>query len=227
MKKIRRTSLLFIALIGSCLFSSCFDLVVQIDMNHDGSGQIKATLNLSKSKTKVASLLKLRSVNGIKIPSEATIRQEMEKTVRTLKATSGISNVQYSLDLTNYIAVLSCNFKNVQALNNFSRTMSQQLKTQISSYNSYSFDPTTQTFSRTYKYSPEWAKEFSKIPSNDQKLFGDAYYTNIIRFQKNIKSQTNKQAKVSSNARGVMLKVKATDLINGNTSLANTVTLTK
>lgn len=227
MKQFKRTFLFLLFIAHTALLSSCFDLVEQIDMNNDGSGQIKATLNLSKSRTKVASLMKLKSVNGINIPSQATVKQEMEKAVRTLKATAGISNVQYSLDFNNYIAILSCDFKSVQALNEFSNTLSQQFKTKITSYNSYKFDPATQTFVRNYKYVPDIAKEFAKIPSADQKLFDEAYYTNIIRFNKNIKSQSNKVAKLSSNSRAVFLKVKATNLINGSTSLSNTITLTK
>ncbi|RZF61959.1 hypothetical protein [Sphingobacterium corticibacterium] len=213
--------------IGCLTLSSCFDLVEQIDMNHKGAGTIKATLNLSKSRTKVASLMKMKQFNGIDIPSETTIKQEMAQVVRTLKSTSGISDVQYNLDFQNYIATLSCHFENVQALNDFSKTLSGQFKTQITSYNSYQYDRASQTFSRSYTYTPNLAKEFSKVPNDDRDLFADAYYTNIIRFDKNIQSQSHKNAKISANKQAVFLKVKATDLINGSTSLTNTITLVK
>ncbi|MBD1434397.1 hypothetical protein H8B06_16310 [Sphingobacterium sp. DN00404] len=213
--------------IGCLTLSSCFDLVEQIDMDHKGAGTIKATLNLSKSRTKVASLMKMKQFNGIDIPSETTIKQEMAQVVRTLKSTSGISDVQYNLDFQNYIATLSCRFENVQALNDFSKTLSGQFKTQITSYNSYQYDRASQTFSRSYTYTPNLAKEFSKVPNDDRNLFADAYYTNIIRFDKNIQSQSHKNAKISANKQAVFLKVKATDLINGSTSLTNTITLVK
>ncbi|GHE32837.1 hypothetical protein GCM10017764_14780 [Sphingobacterium griseoflavum] len=196
-------------------------------MKQDGSGSIKATLNLSKSKTKVASLMKLKNVNGIQIPSQATVTKEMERAVRTLKATPGISNVQYTLDFNNYIATLSCNFKSVEALNEFSNMLSKQFKTNVTSYNSYAFQPSVPAFSRHYKYMPDVGKEFAKISADDQKLFGDAYYTNIIRFEKHIKTQTNASAKISSNGKAVLLKVPAIALFRGSTSLANTITLTK
>ncbi len=227
MKHLKRLSLYFILAVSTFLFAGCFDLVEQLDMNADGSGKINATLNLSKSRTKVASLMKLKSVNGIDIPSEATVRREMERTVQTLKNTAGISNVQYKLDFNNYIATLSCDFKSVQALNQFSQTLSQQFKTKITSYNSYSYDKATQTFARNYRYMPQIGKEFAKISTEDQKLFADAYYTNIIRFSKPIKSQSNQTAKLSGNSRAVLLKIKATNLIKGTASLSNTITLTK
>lgn len=213
--------------IGCLTLSSCFDLVEQIDMDYRGAGSIKATLNLSKSRTKVASLLKMKRFNGIDIPSETDIKQEMEKVVRTLKSTQGISNVQYNLDFNNYIATLSCNFENIQALNDFSKTLSSQFKIQITSYNSYRYDPASLTFTRSYTYTPNLAKEFSRIPNEDKNLFADAYYTNIIRFDKNIQSQRHKDAKISANKRAVLLKAKAVDLINGSTNLTNTITLVK
>lgn len=224
---IKRFPLLIMLIIGCLTLSSCFDLVEQIDMKQSGTGTIKATLNLSKSRTKVASLLKMKQFNGIDIPSEATIKQEMEKVVRTLKSTQGISDVQYNLDFNNYIATLSCHFEHVQALNDFSKTLSNQFKTQLTSYNSYRYDRASQTFTRSYTYTPNLAKEFAKIPGEDKDLFAEAYYTNIIRFDKNIQSQSNKNAKISANKQAVLLKVKATDLINGSTSLTNTITLVK
>lgn len=214
-------------ILGCLTLSSCFDFVEQIDMTHRGAGTIKATLNVSKSRTKVASLLKMKQFNGIEIPSETTIKKEMQQVVRTLKATPGISNVHYSLDFNNYIATLSCHFDNVQALNDFSKALSAQFKTQITSYNSYRYDATSQTFNRSYTYTPHLAKEFSKIPNDDKNLFADAYYTNIIRFDKNIQSQSHKNAKISANKQAVFLKVKALDLINGSTHLTNTITLVK
>ena len=196
-------------------------------MNHQGSGQIKATLNLSKSRSKVSSLMKLKQFNGINIPSEAQIRQEVQQIVQELKATEGISEVQYQLDFNNYIASLSCHFDDVQALNTFSKTLSSKFKIPITSYNSYSYNRSTQTFKRSYQYSPAMGKEFAKIPTNDQQLFADAYYTNIMRFDKTIQAQAHTQAKVSANKQAVLLKVKATDLATGKVKLSNTITLTK
>src|SRR5690606_2705135 len=220
--------LLFSLLLAGCIsLTGCFDLIEQIDMSHRGSGTIKATLNLSKSRTKVASLLKMKQFNGIAIPSESTIRQEVAKVVQTLKSTKGITDVRYQLDFNNYIATLSCNFEHIQALNDFSRTLSNQFKTQITSYNSYRYDQATRTFTRSYTYTPDMAKQFSKVPNDDKSLFSDAYYTNIIRFDKNIQSQSHQDAQISANKRAIFLKVKATDLIKGSTSLTNTITLVK
>src|SRR5690606_21277068 len=146
------------------------------------SGAIKATLNMSKSRSKVASLMKLKSVNGINIPSEATIKKEMETAVKLLRNTTGISNVQYNLDFNNYIATISCDFQSINALNDFTKTLSKQFNSQITSYNSYEFNNNTQSFKRNYTYMPSIGKEFSKLSAEDRKIFDEAYYTNIVRF---------------------------------------------
>lgn len=219
--------LLFCAVLSCMALSSCFDLVEQVDMKTDGSGAIKATLNMSKSRSKVASLMKLKSVNGINIPSEATIKKEMETAVKLLRNTTGISNVQYNLDFNNYIATISCDFQSINALNDFTKTLSKQFNSQITSYNSYEFNNNTQSFKRNYTYMPSIGKEFSKLSAEDRKIFDEAYYTNIVRFNSPVKSSSHQEAKIASNRKAVLLKVKATDLITGKANLSNQITLTK
>ncbi|UIR57502.1 hypothetical protein LZQ00_06700 [Sphingobacterium sp. SRCM116780] len=225
MKKLKSYYVLF-ALICSCtLFTSCFDFIEEINLKTDGSGTIKATLNLSKSSTKVASLMKLKSVNGIQIPSKEKIKKETEDMIRILKNTEGISQVQHSLDFNNYIATVSCNFASVRALNSFSKALATHFKSSLGTNNSYAYDTKTRVFSRSYTYAPAINKEFSRISEADKKFFNDAFYTQIIRFDQTVKAQQHAAGKISSSAKAVLLKLKATDLITGKASLANAITL--
>jgi len=98
MIKLKSFSRLIILICCCSLLTSCFDFIEDINLNANGSGSIKATLNLSKSSTKVASLMKLKSVNGIQIPTKEKIKSETEDMIRILKNTPGISQVQYNLD---------------------------------------------------------------------------------------------------------------------------------
>jgi len=216
---------LFTLVLACGLLTGCFDLLEDINIKNDGSGTIKATLNLSKSSTQVASLMKLKSVNGIKIPTSDDIKSETEAMIRILKSTKGISNVQYQLDFTNYIASVSCNFTSIDALNAFSKAVSTHFKSTLGENNNYSYNPHAGKFTRSYTYSPTIGKEYAKISQTDKKLFDEAYYTQIIRFEKTIKSQKHTQAKISSNSKAIFLKLKATELVNGNASLANTIIL--
>ena len=88
-------SRLLILLLVSVLLSGCFDVVEEVTMHNNGAGTIKATMNLSKSKTKVASLMKLDKVDGVKIPTQGDIRREMAAIVSILQKTPGISNVRH------------------------------------------------------------------------------------------------------------------------------------
>ncbi|WP_241790595.1 hypothetical protein [Sphingobacterium rhinopitheci] len=205
--------------------TSCFDIVEEIDLKSNGSGAIKVTVNLSKSRTKVSSLMKLDKVDGLKIPSERDIRSEISKITTTLKKTNGISNVHSSLDFTNYIAVVSCDFRNINALNTFVKTLSAQFKTSLSDYSIYSYDAKSKTLSRTYKYNSAGQKELNKLKPENQKSLQNAYFTYIYRFEHTVATQKNSLAKVSSNKKAVMLKANVLDIVNGKANLSNTITL--
>lgn len=225
--RIRKYKVFLYLLFFITIFSltGCFDVVEDINLKSNGSGSIKATFNLSKSKTKVASLMKLDKVDGMKIPSKTEVQNEVNTVVKLLKQTQGISNVQYTLDFNNFIATLSCDFTNVAALNSFTKTLSSHFKTKVSSYSSYSYDPKTKVFARSYTYSDEAKKGLSKLKPENQKSFGDAYFTSIYRFQDNVIKQDNKIGKVAGSKKAVMMKVGILDLVNGKANLSNKIAL--
>lgn len=218
-------------ILGLCLcislfsLSSCFDIVEEIDMKANGSGSIKGTLNLSKSKTKTASLMKLDKIDGFKVPSESDIRREVGTIVSLLEKTKGISNVNYRLDFKNYIASISCDFQNVQALNAYTKTLGAHFKSRFNENTNYTFDAKTKTFVRTYKHSAEAKKEFGKLGAENQKSFNQAYYTSIYRFDQGVVKQSSDLAKLSPNKKAVMLKTSIYSLIAGKTNLANSIVL--
>lgn len=225
MIKLKSLLLLIVAAFCSFLLTGCFDFIEDININNDGSGTIKATLNLSKSSTKVASLMKLKSIQGIEIPSQEKIQSQTETMIAILKKTDGISNITYSLDFTKYIATVSCSFSSVKALNAFSEAIASHFKTSIEGVNSYAYNTKTGVFTRSFTAPSKLNKEYTKISETDKKYFDNAFYTQIIRFDKTIKSQENKSAKISTSSKSVLLKLKATDIVSGKTTLKNTITL--
>ena len=225
MHKNKNILTLILLLLSCCLFTSCFDFVEEIDLKNNGSGRIKATLNLSKSGSKVASLMKLKSVSGITIPTESSIREQSETINKILRSTPGISQVQYSLDFKNYIGSISCQFDNIEALNRFTETLAKHFKSPLGKHNSYAYNKNTKTLVRTYKYTADMNKGFSKLSTKDRSLFDDAFYTSIMRFDESVKSQSHQDAKISATKKAVLLKLKATDLILGKASLTNSITL--
>jgi predicted amino acid racemase len=65
------------------------------------------------------------------------------------------------------------------------------------------------------------------LGSDNTTQFADAFYTQIVRFEKPVIAQVNNQAKVAGNKKGVLLKLLFTDLVYGKSTLANKITLTK
>lgn len=212
--------------VSSCfLLSGCFDIVEDVSFRSDGSGIIKATINLSKSKTKVASLMKLKEVDGMKIPKPADIQQEMTKIVAILKKTPGISQVQHSLDFDNFIGTLSCKFVSVDALNTFTNTLSKQFKTNISGYSSYAYQPKAGVFERKSSYNTEAKKKLESLSPESKKSFQDAYFSTIYRFAQPIISVSNPSAKISSNKKAIMMKMPALQVMDGSINLSNKIQL--
>ncbi len=222
---IKKVYLLVIGVFISMSLSSCFDIVEEINMKSDGSGAIVGTLNMSKSRTKVSSLMKLDKIDGFKIPNQAEIRKQVTTLVQLLKNTKGISNVKYKLDFTNYIASISCDFQDVNALNAYTATLAKHFKTNLNTYSSYSYNSSNKTFVRSYKHNPEAKKEFDKLKPENQKSFDQAFYTSIYRFQQPVLKQSNASGKVSTNKQAVMIKVPIPTLINGKANLANTIVI--
>lgn len=209
------------------IFSSCFEIIEEISLRPDGSGDMTITVNLSQSRTKVASIMMMDSVQGYKVPSKQTIQKEMAKAVADLSKMPGISNVKSSTDFTNYIATISFSFKELSHINNVSRSILQARKIQATNISVYSFNKATGTFKREYKYYPAAKTEYNKLKKEDRDIFRTASYTSIYRFPAAISTSANPSANISKSRKAVMQKSNILDLINGKTNLSNQVQLAK
>ncbi|MNI07024.1 hypothetical protein D3C73_600250 [compost metagenome] len=171
--------------------------------------------------------MKMKSIKGIQIPTQAEMEKEIRAAVQLLKQTKGISNVQYQTDFTNFIVNISCDFSQIESLNAFSDILANRFRTKISNSNRYYYNAQTNIFERKFVTSCDWKAKFNQLGSDNTTQFADAFYTQIIRFEKPIASQVNNKAKVAANKKGVLLKLLFTDLVYGKSTLANKITLTK
>lgn len=222
--KITKISLGVFLLTAVISLSSCFQFIEEITMNTNGSGTMKLTLNMSQSKAKLASIMLLDSVNNRKVPSQKDIQKYMTESVDFLQKADGISNVKKSTDLTNYILSLSFDFTDVSKINGLSKKIMAKQKTQIPVY-SYSYNKSSQVFSRNYQPSAQLKTEFNKLPGKDKTIFNSATFVSIQRFSKNIASNQNQTVKVSASGKAAMQQVKAMDFINGRANLNNSIQL--
>ncbi|MGM9478590.1 hypothetical protein ACS5PU_19360 [Pedobacter sp. GSP4] len=217
--------LLFIVLIP--ILSSCFEVIEEISIKNDGTGEVTLTINLSQSKTKVASVMLLDSVQGYKVPSKQKIQQELNEAVAYLRKSEGISNVKSTSDFNNYIATISFSFKDVSNINNITKNILAQQKIKATNTSSYSYNKATKTFSRKYQSVATAKTEFNKLKAKDKAVFNGATYTSIYRFESAVTSTTNPASNVSKSKKAVMLKSNITDLINGKINVSNAIQLSK
>ena len=206
--------------------NSCFDILEEINLNDDGSGKITLTFNLSKSKTKIASLKLLDSVNGHKVPDENDVETFLDEAILHLQTEKGISNVQKKTDFDNYIFSLSCEFTSITNIDKVINDLMAKQKIKPF-HSSYKYDKEGKVFSLNYNYKSESKSQYNKLKENDKKVFNDAYYISIYRFENEIISYTNTNAKLSKSKKAMMLKSSALDLINGKTNLTNQIHLNK
>ncbi|MEX6626975.1 hypothetical protein [Tenacibaculum salmonis] len=221
MSKIR---FLFLSIISLFLFTSCFEFVEEISFNKDGSGSATFTINLSESKTKIASILLLDSINGYKVPSKNTIKNKVATIVQKIKTIKGIDEVKNTLNFEDFIVTISCNFDKVEALNTVLSTFSSKKEALvIKNHKHFKYDKTAKIFTRSHHFNI--GKEFQKTKMKDRKVFETATFTGVYRFENPVVSCTNKLAKISKSKKAVMLRVKAQNIITNQQSIKNNIKL--
>ncbi|MCY0969113.1 hypothetical protein [Chryseobacterium wangxinyae] len=212
----------FLLLLPLLFLTSCFDILDKVNMKADGSGEYSLILNASKSKTRLASLSKMETVNGKKVPKKAEIEAKINETARIFKSVPGISNVKTSMDFDNYIIKLSCNFRKIENINagleqlKTKNILGKMIPTQI-----YNNNPAKKTFSRnkinTFK------SDYDKLSSADKEVFNNAKYTSVLQFENTVKSQSNSSYQLSPNKKAMKLEGNILDFILQKKQIQNTV----
>lgn len=210
-------------LIPLFLLTSCFDILDKVNVKADGSGEYSLILNASKSKTRLASILKMETVNGKKVPKKAEIEAKINEAARVFKSVPGISNVKTSMDFDNYIIKLSCNFKKIENVNagleqlKAKNILGKMIPTQI-----YNNDSTKKIFTRnkinTFK------SDYDKLSTADKEVFNNAKYTSVLQFENIIKSQSNSAYQLSPNKKAMKLEGNVLDFILQKKQIQNTIT---
>jgi hypothetical protein len=222
MKKITY-SFLFICLIS---FTSCFEIIEQVFVKTDGSGNFQLVLNFSKSKTKINAIMKMKTINGHNVPTQQEIINKIADIEKATAKTTGISLVKTSMDFDNYIATITCHFNKVNQLNSIIKSVSEidNKKSNIIE-KSYDYDAATNIFARINKISLK--KDYNKMSNADKEIFTTANYTAIYKFENAVTTVSNKDAKVSPSKKAVMLQQNVLDVITEKKSIENKITLTK
>lgn len=209
----------------SLSLTSCFEIIEEIKLFRNGSGEVVLTFNLSQSKTRVASVMLLVSINGYKVPSKKDINHELNAITNNLRNSTGISKVNSNVDFNNYIATISFSFKEVSNINNVFKNILARQDIQVPNQNLYSFNANNQVFIRKYQSDRNTISSFNKLKKEDKEVFKNAQFTSITRFEQSVKSVNNKSAIVSKSKKAVMLKANMMDLIYDKSNISNQIQL--
>ncbi len=219
--------ILFVLIAIAICCSSCFQVIEEINVRNNGSGDVTLTLNFSQSKTKLASIMLLDSVSGYKVPSKTDVQRKLNETVEYLRKSEGISNVKKSLDFNNFIATISFSFNDVSNLNNLTDDVMKSLKVKNVNQSSFVYNKNQGSFSRSYVYTTDAKTEYNKLNEDAKSVFKSAAYTGIYRFENEIATFNNKLSTVSKSRKAIMMKASVLDLINGRVNISNKIQLTK
>lgn len=194
------------------LLTSCFDILDKVNVKADGSGEYSLILNASKSKTRLASISKMETINGKKVPKKSEIEAKINEAARIFKTVPGISNVKTSMDFDNYIIKLSCNFKKIENVNaGLEQLKVKNLLGKMIPTNIYSHNPQKKSFTRnkinTFK------SDYDKLSAADKEVFNNAKYTSVLQFENTVKSQSNNAYQLSPNKKAMKLEGNILDFI--------------
>ena len=215
--------LLFI-FISSFILTSCFDIIEELNLNNDGSGNIKWTLNFSKSKTAVSSLLLLDSINGHKILHEEDINAILFNTKAKLSLINGISNIETSTNFDNYIFTISYTFEKIEQVNSINDDLLKAINKPYFT-NKYYYNTSLNIFEKLLLYDTNAREDYEKLSSKDKSILENAFHTTICRFESEVLNLTNGLTKISKSNKAIMMRAPILDLLYQRKSISNKVTL--
>lgn len=207
------------------LFQSCFEIVEQVFLKADGSGNFQLVLNLSKSKTRLNSIIKMQTINGHEVPSKEEIKRKITDIEKTVSKTAGLSQVKTSVDFDNYIASITCNFTKVTQMNDAVKNVFlKENAKEKPPEKFYEYNTGTKVFERLNNFS--FKDEYKKLSNADREIFATANYTAIFKFETSVVASANKETKIAPSKKAVMLKLNALDVIHEKRSIENKINLT-
>jgi len=214
----------FLLLLPLLFLVSCFDILDKVNVKADGSGEYSLILNASKSKTRLASISKMETINGKKVPKKGEIEAKINEAARIFKSVPGISNVKTSMDFDNYIIKLSCNFKKIENINagldqlKAKNILGKMVPTQIYSHN-FAKKIFTRNKINTFK------SDYDKLSTADKEVFNNAKYTSVLQFENTVKSQSNNAYQLSPNKKAMKLEGNILDFILQKKQIQNNIIL--
>ncbi len=191
---------------------SCLDVVEEFDFEKNKSGKVTYTFNLSQSKLKLNTLLKLDSVNGFRVPKLDEVEQKMAEVVKEIKTKAGIKTASYSVNNSDFIYTISISFSSIKHLDNALRDLSYWKYSKWKpSENLYEMQDNT--FEKDIELLEFNAQQKSEIDKNSEML-KQGKYTFVLRSKDFLEAKLPKDLKLSGSETAVMLRKNMLEIAN-------------
>ena len=209
-----------------CIYlTSCFELVEQINVDKDGSGDITVTLNMYESKDKLKAFTEAPDgvVGDYKAPDRAELDAFFSRVVATVSDVEGMSNVKSDIHYEDFIFSISGSFDNVAtmntAVNNFITGMSKGM---LHLRNDYAFKEGRFIRSFTSPIKPE---EYDNIPLMQRMILESARIISVYRFEEAIQEMTSADTELSFDKKEARFESTLGAIVKGDTSPDNVIRL--
>ena len=205
------------------ILQSCFEIREEVDLRADGSGRFSFTLNMSESKAKVASYMRLGTFKGQEVPTQADIEAEVAFLKKTLAGCKGISEVRTYSNFEDYIFSVSGQFADArslsEAMDRVGAAMHQFSDPGVQLRN---FGITAHSFRRYFDY-PVDLMDYSNLTTLERYMLEQARVVSVYRFQQPIREYSNQEAQLAPNRRAIKLEVTLGALMQGAGTMANSI----
>jgi hypothetical protein len=209
-------------------FSGCFEITEEINMKSNGSGDMLLTINMSQSKTNLQNYMKMEEVQGIRVPKQSEVEEEIRNVKKALDNISGLSNVKINSDFNEFIFTVSGNFDNVKTLNVAINKVAGVLNhTPFPIIKKDNFDYSAGKFTRYFDYLKNLSfteKEYNELGFTEKFIMESAKYTSIYRFDKPVKKVSNAKAEVAPSKKAVKLESNFAEILTGKKAIENVIT---
>lgn len=193
----------FVALLISLTLTGCFDIIEEVDLNENGSGHFKLTMDLSQSEGWIDTFLKLETYRGKKVPSTRQIESKLDSVKLIVASVEGISNVEQENDFESYIFSWSFDFVSIQQLNNALNKLMDiygtKVREDVTGDKYYSYNGKTIVRSNTVD-----AQSLMDKMKSDTLLLKTSNYVHIVRSSRSIAQARNRNSKISKSGKAVL-----------------------
>lgn len=214
LKKI--TYLIFLLL----LLTSCIEIIDDVTLNSDGSGKFAYTINLSQSKIDVNTYLSLEYYDGKKVLTRDELKQKIYDFRDMMNKQPGISECKATINETDFIIKLNCNFTSIEKLQDAIFTVVETMS-QKSVTKEYWVTKSNDTITKKI---PDFISGYKSLTDSEKTKLNSGVYISILRFDKLIKSSNNEVSVISKNQSAVLTRINALEL-SQNPSLSNNVVI--